>query len=216
MAHMTEKKRMWLHDKEGKPLDVPVRSALPVTAKRVRYQEFKEETLLLKKGSIRMKGAMPLSCDILLERNVPIILRDGVKIYANVFRPVDDEMHPTVFSCSPYGKEIDICIWPMGLFFKKGESLRLSISAFKTTAPGGPMSLIFGHAKVRVPKEGFTYMPGSNVKMVTLGGGSTKVAPDAVEIGVPQDVNYGRHAIYAGGKYESYLYVPVIPNEKFS
>lgn len=97
---------MILHDRAGKELVVPVRAALPVTAGRLRYPGFKQESIVLKKGSIRMSGAMPLTCDILLERDVPVTLRDGVTIYADVFRPVDDGEHPALLALSPYGKEI--------------------------------------------------------------------------------------------------------------
>lgn len=107
MEEKTNRKRtMILHDRKGKELEVPVRAALPVTAGQARYPGFKQEKLILKKGSIRMKGAMPLPCDILLERDVPITLRDGVTIYTDVFRPVDDKPHPAILALSPYGKQI--------------------------------------------------------------------------------------------------------------
>ncbi len=31
---------------------------------------------------------------------------------------------------------------------------------------------------------------------------------------LPHDVNKGRHVIYAGGRYDSYLLIPVIPERK--
>lgn len=95
-----------LYDKNGKPLEVPVRAALPVSAVSARYTGFKPETVLLKKGSIRLKGYRPLPCDIILERDVAIVLRDGVTIYTDVFRPADEEKHPAIMAMSPYGKEI--------------------------------------------------------------------------------------------------------------
>ena len=95
-----------LHDRQGKEMTVPVRSALPMDAPCARYTGYKPETLLLKKGSIRMKGYMPLPCDIILERDVPVKLRDGVTIYTDIFRPNDDQSHPAIMAMSPYGKEI--------------------------------------------------------------------------------------------------------------
>ncbi len=95
-----------LKDKDGNNLAVPVRSALPVGAPSARYTGYKPETVLLKKGSIRLKGYMPLPCDIILERDVPIMLRDGITIYTDVFRPNDDKKHPAIMALSPYGKEI--------------------------------------------------------------------------------------------------------------
>ena len=108
---------------------------------------------------------------------------------------------------------VDICIWPMGMKFKKGEVMRLTISAYKTPPVDGPMSTVFGSAKITVPKEGYTYIPGSKVEMVTLGGNSKEIPASAIRKSLPGDVNKGRHAIYTGGQYESYLYLPVLPKK---
>lgn len=95
-----------LHDAGGKEIKVPMRKALPVSADRVRYPGFRQETVVLQEGSVRREGAKPLACDILLERDVPIKLRDGVTIYADVFRPTDGKPCPAILVWSPYGKEI--------------------------------------------------------------------------------------------------------------
>ncbi len=95
-----------LHNAEGKEIQVPTRKALPTNAPRVRYPGFKQETIVLKAGSIRREGAKPLTCDILLERDVPIKLRDGVTIYADIFRPTTGDACPALLAWSPYGKEI--------------------------------------------------------------------------------------------------------------
>ncbi|WP_162177881.1 CocE/NonD family hydrolase [Halotalea alkalilenta] len=85
---------------------VAFRKALPPTAPRARYPGFHPERTILKKGTIRREGARPLSCDILFERDVPLTLRDGVTIYTDIFRPVDDGQYPAIIAWSPYGKEI--------------------------------------------------------------------------------------------------------------
>ena len=99
-------KTMILHDKNNNELIVPVRNAQNVNAKGARYPGFKPETVLLKKGSIRLKGYLPLPCEMILERDVPVKLRDGITIYTDVFRPNDNEKHPAIMAMSPYGKEI--------------------------------------------------------------------------------------------------------------
>jgi predicted acyl esterase len=40
-----------------------------------------------------------------LERDVAIVLRDGVRLFANVYRPDDGAPHPVVLSVTPYGKD---------------------------------------------------------------------------------------------------------------
>lgn len=102
---------MITHDKNGNEMTVAVRSALPVDSPCARYTGFKQETLLLKKGSVRLKGYMPLPCDIILERDVPVTLRDGITIYTDIFRPNDNERHPAIMAMSPYGKEIGSQGW---------------------------------------------------------------------------------------------------------
>lgn len=82
------------------------RRPLPLDAPRARYFGFKPETVLLRKGEIRREGAMPLPCDIQLDRDVAVTLRDGTVIYTDVFRPVGDGVYPSIVSWSPYGKEV--------------------------------------------------------------------------------------------------------------
>lgn len=43
--------------------------------------------------------------DILLENRVPIRMRDGVTLYADVYRPVGDARHPVIVSRTPYSTE---------------------------------------------------------------------------------------------------------------
>lgn len=95
-----------LYDKNGNEMIVPVRKALSVNAPSARYTGYKPKTVLLKKVSIRLKGYISLPCDVILERDVPVKLRDGVTIYTDIFRPADDKQHPAIMAMSPYGKEI--------------------------------------------------------------------------------------------------------------
>lgn len=43
--------------------------------------------------------------DIKVEWNVPVVLRDGVTLRVNVFRPATDEPVPAILSAHPYGKD---------------------------------------------------------------------------------------------------------------
>lgn len=142
-------------------MKVPLRKALPVDAPRVRYPGFKTETLILKAGSVRREGAMPLPCDILLERDVPIRLRDGVTIYADVFRPVGDEACPALLVWSPYGKEIggqmldDV---PM----RSGVPLSATSGLEKFEGPDPAYWVAHGYAIVNPDKRG-AYMSEGNL-----------------------------------------------------
>lgn len=150
-----------LHDAQGREMKVPLRKALPVDAPRVRYPGFNPDTLILKAGSVRREGAMPLPCDILLERDVPIRLRDGVTIYADVFRPVGDEACPALLAWSPYGKEIggqmldDV---PM----RSGVPLSATSGLEKFEGPDPAYWVAHGYAIVNPDKRG-AYMSEGNL-----------------------------------------------------
>ena len=150
-----------LHDAQGREMKVPLRKALPVDAPRVRYPGFNPDTLILKAGSVRREGAMPLPCDILLERDVPIRLRDGVTIYVDVFRPVGDEACPALLAWSPYGKEIggqmldDV---PM----RSGVPLSATSGLEKFEGPDPAYWVAHGYAIVNPDKRG-AYMSEGNL-----------------------------------------------------
>ena len=59
----------------------------------------------LKKGWQSEEGFMPLPCDIIVEKDVRVKMRDGVSICVDIFRPVTDEKVPVLVSWSPYGKD---------------------------------------------------------------------------------------------------------------
>lgn len=150
-----------LHDADGKAFEVLMRKALPVDAARVRYPGFKQETLVLKAGTVRREGAMPLPCDILMERDVPVKLRDGVTIYTDVFRPVDGKPCPAILAWSPYGKEIggqmldDV---PM----RSGVPLNATSGLEKFEGPDPAYWVAHGYAVVNPDKRG-AYMSEGNL-----------------------------------------------------
>jgi hypothetical protein len=82
------------------------RKALPPESPRARYPGFKPGSTILKKGTIRRAGALPLTCDIFFERDVALKMRDGTVIYTDVFRPVEPGRYPAIVAWSSYGKEI--------------------------------------------------------------------------------------------------------------
>lgn len=40
-----------------------------------------------------------------LERDLAVLRRDGVRLFANLFRPTDTDAHPVIMSVTPYGKD---------------------------------------------------------------------------------------------------------------
>lgn len=58
----------------------------------------------LAKGYQYQKGALRLPCEIIVDRDVPLKMRDGVTIYADVFRPATGDKVPAIINWAPYGK----------------------------------------------------------------------------------------------------------------
>jgi len=40
-----------------------------------------------------------------LERDAAVPMRDGVRLFVNLFRPLSDRPHPVIMSVTPYGKD---------------------------------------------------------------------------------------------------------------
>jgi hypothetical protein len=70
------------------------------------YPGFKPGNTLLKHGHVNIPGALPLPCDILWERDIAVPMRDGVKIYIDVYRPPNAKQGtiPAIIAGGPFGK----------------------------------------------------------------------------------------------------------------
>jgi predicted acyl esterase len=68
------------------------------------FSKFEPGTRILPKGFQVDLKFRPLPVDIVFERDVAVTLRDGVKIYVDVFRPAGTEKVPVIIAWSPYGK----------------------------------------------------------------------------------------------------------------
>jgi len=83
-------------------INVLFRPSTPI--EQSKYPGFNPCSYVLPKGSVHLEGGLPLGCDILVEQDVAVRLRDGITIYTDVFRPVDGKDCPAIVSWSPYGK----------------------------------------------------------------------------------------------------------------
>lgn len=83
------------------------KKARPMTAPNVRYPGLNPRAEYLKKGSQRTLGSRALLCDLMWDVDVPVILRDGTKIFVDIFRPQDIPASglPALVGWSPYGKQ---------------------------------------------------------------------------------------------------------------
>ena len=78
--------------------------APPPTEEKANYPGFEPGKTIIPKGFQKKPGAMTAPCDIEFHRDVPLVLRDGVRIYVDVFRPVTDEKIPVLINSTIFGK----------------------------------------------------------------------------------------------------------------
>jgi predicted acyl esterase len=69
-----------------------------------RYDGPESSLKILEKGFRKNPEAAAFQTATVFEKDVKIILRDGVKIRADIFRPHNDVEVPALIAWSPYGK----------------------------------------------------------------------------------------------------------------
>ncbi|KAK0454523.1 Alpha/Beta hydrolase protein [Armillaria borealis] len=69
------------------------------------YNGFHPGQTILEIGHVRAPGKRAFGVDVIFDRDVGIFMRDGITIYADIFRPANlDGKVPAVIPWSPYGK----------------------------------------------------------------------------------------------------------------
>ncbi|KAJ5683467.1 hypothetical protein N7462_006632 [Penicillium macrosclerotiorum] len=71
------------------------------------YPGFNPTSKLLPKGLIHKEGHLALPCDILLEQDLEVTMRDGARLHADVYRPPNARLGtvPAILAFSPFGKQ---------------------------------------------------------------------------------------------------------------
>lgn len=151
----------------------------------------KRETILLKAGSVHGERAVPLTSDILFEKDVPVRLRDGVVIFADVFRPAGDGAVPAIIAYSPYGKHVHSLHLPWGVPDEILSNLQ------KQEGPDPGFWVPQGYAVVQPDARGTFYCYGDNR---SFGTAEAKDGYDIVEWAAAQPWCSGKVAM-AGNSY---------------
>jgi predicted acyl esterase len=70
------------------------------------FVETSPGTKILSSGNVQVEGHSPLHCDILVEEDVKIPMRDGITLYADVYRPLNSKPGtiPAIIAAGPFGK----------------------------------------------------------------------------------------------------------------
>jgi len=76
----------------------------PLSELQPPFPGFKQEKTTLPRGYTYQSGRMPFPCETVYDRDVAIRLRDGVTIFADIYRPVGEEKVPAILAWGSYGK----------------------------------------------------------------------------------------------------------------
>jgi len=95
-----------LDDVIGKVLSERIwRPGKPIDAEESRYPGFRPGTEEIAAGHVEKDGALAVPSPLTRDRDVAISLRDGIVIYADIYRPAEvTGPLPTILVWSPYGK----------------------------------------------------------------------------------------------------------------
>jgi predicted acyl esterase len=119
-------------------IPVPLRPLKKPTVKEAYGVPLRECTEVLRAGTGHSRGALPLACDIVVDRDSPIPLRDSTILRGDIYRPAGETGPlPTVLAYTPYGKTGGY--WRLGMFpFRAGipRSAVSGLQAFEAPDPG--------------------------------------------------------------------------------
>ncbi|KAJ5355917.1 hypothetical protein N7517_010526 [Penicillium concentricum] len=86
----------------------------PEAHPRYTYHGFQPGRIILSTGHVRSPGRRPFTAHTILDKDVSIPMRDGIKLYADIFRPCSPEggeqKVPAIIPWSPYGKTGNGCL----------------------------------------------------------------------------------------------------------
>lgn len=94
---------------EIKVLRMPIQ---PLDHPRSGYPGFNPHTEVLPKGYQYQEGRRPLPCDVLCQQDAAIPMRDGITLYADIYRPVTEEPVPAILCWGAWGKRGKGLVFP--------------------------------------------------------------------------------------------------------
>lgn len=158
----------------SRPLDPPV---IGVN----NYKGLQSKSEVLPKGWNGF-NARPLPCDILVEHDVPVIVRDGCTLYSDVYRPPGSgptDKVPAIVCYSPFGKKLNgLTFLPMMTPYNVGVPLDCLSGLEKFEAPDPAVLVPHGYAVINVDGRGVGDSDGS---CPTLGVQEGEDAYDLIE-----------------------------------
>lgn len=153
---------------------------------------FETKEVILKKGTQIAEGFKPLSTDIRMLKDVPVVLRDGITIYTDVYLPVSTVTAPTLIAWSPYGKSAGTAPRYKNLFNMLGMGNHWNSGLTKFEAPDPAYWTQHGYAVVNPDMRGIAHSEGNTTM---LGSQEAQDGYDLIEWIATQDWSNGKTAL---------------------
>lgn len=132
--------------------------------------EYKPGTQTLEEGFQLAPMFAPLPVEIIFERDVPVALRDGVTIYADIFRPAGNDKVPVLVAWSPYGKAQGTTPEVIGLYGMLGMNVGTMSGLAKFEGPDPAFWCAKGYAVCNPDPRGVGMSDGDSAMFGTQEG----------------------------------------------
>ncbi len=171
---------------------------------------------VLSRPLLRSQSAPAIaSTDIIIQRGVPMKTRDGVTLYADIYRPKSSEKFPVILMRTPYDKSVGWAVSPAFKIVARGYILIIQDVRGRYTSEGEWYPFKHEQADGYDSVEWVASLPYSNGKVGMMGGsyvGATQMlaaigAPPHL-VGIAPDVtasNYHDNWTYQGGAFEQWF-----------
>ena len=155
------------------------------------------------------------SADIIIERGVPMKTRDGVTLYADIYRPRSSDKFPVILMRSPYDKSVGWAVSPAFKIVPRGYVLIIQDVRGRYTSEGEWYPFRHEQADGYDAVEWAASLPYSNGKVGMMGASYVGATQMLAAIGDPPHLagiapnmtasNYHDNWTYQGGAFEQWF-----------
>jgi uncharacterized protein len=165
--------------------------------------------------SLRSQAAPAVSTDIIIQHHVAMKTRDGVTLYADIYRPKSAEKFPVILMRTPYDKSVNWAAMPAFKIVPRGYVLIIQDVRGRYTSEGEWYPFRHEQADGYDAVEWAASLPYSNGKVGMMGGsyvGATQmlaaIAAPPHLAGIAPEItasNYHDNWTYQGGAFEQWF-----------
>lgn len=137
-------------------VSIPIlqKSTFAINAPHTNYTPLQPLTTVLPKGHQKTHEYRPFPAPTILDRDIPIKLRDGTTIRADVFRPLTEKRVPAILAWGPFGKS-GVGLFSLDLMPGRCGIPKSEISGYETWEGPDPAEWVArGYAVVNVDPRG--------------------------------------------------------------